>query len=208
MIPNFIMYIRARLAQLIFNLRTICNSMYSTFKIPSLFVFGFLILFSSTNLICQTQDNKPEASELPDVFFEKIKLDGKTSYRNETTGEIISQSSYILLCEGEQLKDGSEHEGHTHHDYWECNKINPYKDVVLQTPFKIEFDQTTFTHPVDNKIVVTSRFGKRRRGPHRGLDLDLVTGDFVRSVLPGKVRFVGYSRGHGKTVVVRRRCLN
>ena len=35
------------------------------------------------------------------------------------------------------------------------------------------------------------------------LILTLVTGDFVRSVLPGKVRFVGYSRGHGKTVVIR-----
>lgn len=175
--------------------------MHFTQKIPNLFVF--LILFSSTSLFCQTQDNSKDSSDLPDVFFEKILLDGKTSYRNETTGEIISQSSYILLCEVEHPKDGTGHEGHNHHDYWECDKINPYKDVVLQTPFKIEFDQTTFTHPVDNKIVVTSRFGKRRRGPHRGLDLDLVTGDFVRSVLPGKVRFVGYSRGHGKTVVVR-----
>ena len=40
-------------------------------------------------------------------------------------------------------------------------------------------------------------------GPHRGLDIDLVTGDSVRAVLPGRVRFVGYSRGHGRTIVVR-----
>jgi murein DD-endopeptidase MepM/ murein hydrolase activator NlpD len=52
-------------------------------------------------------------------------------------------------------------------------------------------------------MVITSRFGRRKRGAHRGIDIDLVTGDFVRSVLPGKVRFVGYSRGHGKTVVIR-----
>ncbi|MDF1697923.1 MAG: M23 family metallopeptidase [Saprospiraceae bacterium] len=134
-----------------------------------------------------------------DVFFEKIMLDGKVSYRNETTGEIISQSKYIELCES----DMKSHADHTHHDYWDCERINPYKDVVLPTPFNISFDQTTFTPPVDHDMVITSRFGRRRRGPHRGIDIDLVTGDFVRSILPGKVRFVGYSRGHGKTVVVR-----
>jgi len=88
-------------------------------------------------------------------------------------------------------------------DHWEGDRVNPYRDVVLPSPFKIEFDQTTFTHPIDGNIRVTSRFGRRRRRPHRGIDLDLVTGDKVRSVLSGKVRFVGYSRGHGKTVVVR-----
>jgi len=134
-----------------------------------------------------------------DVFFEKIILDGKISYKNETTGEIISQTKYIELCEADIESDNN----HDNHDYWDCEKINPYKEVVLPTPFKINFDQSTFTHPVDHDIVVTSRFGRRRRGAHRGIDIDLVTGDFVRSVLPGKVRFVGYSRGHGKTVVIR-----
>lgn len=170
-------------------------------KFPILVIV--LFLFSSTFSICQTHDSLSIDIDVHDVFFEKIMLDGKTSYRNETTGEIISQSSYTVLCEVGNSEDKTGHENHNHHDYWECDKINPYKDVVLPSPFKIEFDQTTFTHPVDKQIVVTSRFGKRRRGPHRGLDLDLVTGDFVRSVLPGKVRFVGYSRGHGKTVVVR-----
>ena len=86
---------------------------------------------------------------------------------------------------------------------WKTDRVNPYYGQQLPTPFKIEFDQSTFTHPIGYKNVVTSRFGRRRRGPHKGIDLDLVTGDSVRTVLPGKLRFVGYSRGHGKTVVVR-----
>ena len=165
--------------------------------------FTLAFLFISVIIFSQSVDTLAVESDSTDVFFEKIRLDNDIAYRNETTGEIISQQSYTVLCEADIPADGTEHEGHNHFDYWQCDMINPYKDVILPTPFKIEFDQSTFTHPVDGKIVVTSRFGRRRRGPHRGFDIDLVTGDFVRSVLPGKVRFVGYSRGHGKTVVVR-----
>ena len=68
-------------------------------------------------------------------------LDGQVSYRNESTGEIISQTKYIELCESDVESDHN----HDNHDYWDCEKINPYKDVVLPTPFKIKFDQTTFT---------------------------------------------------------------
>jgi murein DD-endopeptidase MepM/ murein hydrolase activator NlpD len=167
--------------------------------------FLLFLLFSLPFLsFCQHTDQADEELEVSeevhhDVFFEKIFLDGKVSYRNESTGEIISQTKYIELCEA----DIDEDDTHSNHDYWDCDKINPFKDVALQTPFKIQFDQTTFTSPVDHEIVVTSRFGNRRRGPHRGIDIDLVTGDHVRSVLPGKVRFVGYSKGHGKTIVIR-----
>ena len=140
------------------------------------------------------------------VSFAKVILDGRVYFRNEKTNQFITHSEYLLLQDA-GLVETHQHENHIGHNYymdhWESDKVNPYKDVVLPTPFKIQFDQTTFTHPVDNNIVVTSRFGRRRRGPHRGLDIDLVTGDVVRSVLPGKVRFVGYSGGHGKTVVVR-----
>lgn len=166
-------------------------------------LFTFILLFPVSSIFAQEIDTLMIETDSTDVFFQKIRLNNSVSYRNESTGKIINQAEYTLLCEADLPEDGSDHEGHNHYDYWQCNMVNPYKDVVLPTPFKIEFDQETFTHPIDGKIVVTSRFGRRRRGPHRGFDMDLVTGDFVRSVLPGKVRFVGYSRGHGKTVVVR-----
>ncbi|MEM9546134.1 MAG: M23 family metallopeptidase [Bacteroidota bacterium] len=176
--------------------------MFSLRSIPCLIIilFTFPIIVNSQE--SQTSESKKEVisdENIEEVFFEKIMLDGKVSYRNESTGEIISQTKYRELCES----DSRSHHDTAILDYWDCDRINPYKDVVLQTPFKINFDQTTFTNPVDHDMVITSRFGRRRRGPHRGIDIDLVTGDFVRSVLPGKVRFVGYSRGHGKTVVIR-----
>lgn len=164
-------------------------------------LFLFVCVVSIRQVSHAQTDEEPIAT--PDVFFEKIRLDNKVAYRNESNGDIITQNEYVRLCEGSSDDKGHDHDHTSNYDYWDCDKINPYKDVVLPTPFMISFDQSTFTHPVDDKIVVTSRFGRRRRGPHRGLDIDLVTGDYVHTVLPGKVRFVGYSRGHGKTVVVR-----
>jgi murein DD-endopeptidase MepM/ murein hydrolase activator NlpD len=169
--------------------------------------FYSLLFLLSIPFLSFAQDSKkfieevksPTPENVEDAFFEKILLDGEASYRNETTGEIISQVKYIELCESEIQSEND----HSNHDYWDCEKINPFKGVVLPTPFKVSFNQSTFTSPVDHNMVITSRFGRRRKGAHRGIDIDLVTGDFVRSVLPGKVRFVGYSRGHGKTVVIR-----
>ena len=51
--------------------------------------------------------------------------------------------------------------------------------------------------------MITSRYGWRRGRPHKGIDIDLVTGDTVRAMLEGIVRFARYSRGHGKTIIVR-----
>lgn len=196
------MYICAQYESLFENKLSNTQEM-SILKITSILLFAIFCLpfiaFSQEIENPQSNEVTENLEDPHDVFFEKIMLDGMVSYRNESTGEIISQTKYIELCEADIVLD---HDA-DNHDYWDCEKINPYKDVVLQTPFKINFDQTTFTSPVDHKIVVTSRFGRRRRGAHRGIDIDLVTGDNVRSVLPGKVRFVGYSKGHGKTVVIR-----
>ncbi len=173
-----------------------------------LFNYGIGLLFiflCSTQIIAQDLDTQTSHSDIDSttVLYEKVLLDGIVSYRNMATGEIIDQMKYLRLYASEV--DGEAHDLMLHHnnDYWLSDRINPYKDVKIETPFRIAFDQLTFTHPVDDEIVITSRFGHRRRGPHAGLDMDLVTGDNVRSVLPGQVRFVGYSSGHGKTVVVR-----
>lgn len=174
----------------------------------------YLKVFLSANIILlihifaygQTKDSLFVQKDTMKISFAKVMLDGRVSFRNEKTDQFISQSEYLLLRDA-GLVDISQDENNLvdgyFTDHWQDDKVNPYKDIVLPTPFKIQFDQTTFTHPIDGDIVVTSRFGRRRRRPHRGIDLDLITGDVVRSVLSGKVRFVGYSRGHGKTVVVR-----
>ena len=181
----------------------------SNFLTRRYFALAFIILVSNTVMTGQEDQNISTPSladstlvsdaEQVDTQFQKISLDGIPAYRNIATGDIVSEMHYLRSLPGAD----SISTPIITQDYWLHDKVNPYKDVVLPTPFMVEFEQDSFTMPIDGKVVVTSRFGRRRRGPHRGIDIDLVTGDFVRTVLPGKVRFVGYSRGHGKTIVVR-----
>ena len=58
-----------------------------------------------------------------------------------------------------------------------------------------------YTPPVKGRI--TSEFGKRRWRYHYGTDIDLNTGDEVRSAFNGRVRISTYSKTYGHVVVVR-----
>lgn len=87
--------------------------------------------------------------------------------------------------------------------YWDTTVYNPYRNTVSEFPLQINFTDSIYASPVQHKKVITSRYGWRRGRPHKGIDIDLVTGDSVSSILDGIVRFARYSRGHGKTVVVR-----
>ena len=154
----------------------------------------------------QVEDSLSIEKDTLEANYEQILLNGKVFYQHKKTDKLINELGYLILCEL-GLEKKPINNGILGDDFctdrWETDKVNPYRDVTLPSPFKIEFDQTSFTHPLDREVVVTSRFGRRRRGLHRGFDLDLITGDSVRAMMPGKVRFVGYSRGHGKTVIVR-----
>lgn len=88
-------------------------------------------------------------------------------------------------------------------EFWDTTVYNPYKNILVEYPIKIAFNDSSYASPVPHKKVITSRYGWRRGRPHKGIDIDLVTGDSVVSMLDGIVRFARYSRGHGKTVVVR-----
>ncbi|NND04978.1 MAG: peptidoglycan DD-metalloendopeptidase family protein [Saprospiraceae bacterium] len=86
---------------------------------------------------------------------------------------------------------------------WETRRFNPYKAEDVKFPIQIDFADSTFALPMARKMVVTSRYGWRNGELHRGIDLDLITGDDVYALLGGKVRYVKYHTGHGKTVVIR-----
>lgn len=58
-----------------------------------------------------------------------------------------------------------------------------------------------YTPPVKGNI--TSNFGKRRWRYHYGTDIDLHTGDTVRSAFNGRVRISTYSKSYGHVVVIR-----
>ena len=88
-------------------------------------------------------------------------------------------------------------------DHWDNTVYNPYKEVKLKFPLQIQFNDSNYCSPIGKNKVVTSRFGWRWGRPHRGIDIDLVTGDSVFAMFDGIVRMARYTHGHGRTVVVR-----
>jgi murein DD-endopeptidase MepM/ murein hydrolase activator NlpD len=155
---------------------------------------GGLILFIVVNGFAQ---NNLGLNLFGDTF-QRILLDGQAAYINTATNEIISPQEYLKFTQ-----DTTSLLYIFPNETWDTLKVNPYQGHVLEYPFKLQFLESDYAPPVSGPMVITSHFGKRRQGPHRGIDIDLETGDKVFSILPGKVRFVGYSRGHGHTVVVR-----
>ena len=88
-------------------------------------------------------------------------------------------------------------------DHWDTTVYNPYRNTFQQFPLELTFTDSTYASPVPHIKVVTSRYGWRRGRPHKGIDIDLVTGDSVVSVLAGIVRYAKYTNGFGNAVVVR-----
>jgi len=153
-------------------------------------------ILACTIAIAQLADesSQPNLSD-----YEKIYLNDQLAYLNKHSRKVISKFQFdsiqaAVLGEAFVIK--------TEFDHWDTTKFHIY-NTRPTTPFRLVFPDTEFHPPVEGDQIITSRFGKRRRGPHRGIDIDLKVGDPVMSVLPGVVRFVNYSRGHGKTVVIR-----
>lgn len=89
-------------------------------------------------------------------------------------------------------------------DYWISTVYNPYKYAeAIKFPLKLTFEDSTYHAPIKAKKVITSRYGWRRGRAHKGIDIDLVTGDSIYAMFDGIVRMSRYTRGHGRTVVVR-----
>jgi murein DD-endopeptidase MepM/ murein hydrolase activator NlpD len=87
--------------------------------------------------------------------------------------------------------------------HWETQIFNPYKDETVKFPFQIKFQDSVYNAPILKPMVITSRYGWRWRRAHQGIDIDLIKGDNVASMLDGVVRFAQYNPGHGKLVIVR-----
>lgn len=89
-------------------------------------------------------------------------------------------------------------------------------DTINVNPFKIDFSSLIedsvyiklqgdydcdYTHPFKGNV--TSGFGPRWRRQHCGIDIDLETGDSVRSAFEGTVRIARKSPSFGNVVMIR-----
>lgn len=96
-----------------------------------------------------------------------------------------------------------------HYDHnWHNSNIHPYRYDLSKMPETVVFLLThglgdDFAGPVEGKSLVTSGFGPRGGRHHNGIDLDLETGDRVKSAFAGKVRIAQYSSSFGYVVIIR-----
>ncbi len=89
---------------------------------------------------------------------------------------------------------------------WITENHNAYREFDIKTlPDTIRLllveDSAEFCIPREG--MVYSRYGWRGRRSHTGVDIPLHTGDTVRSIFEGKVRYTGYYGGYGNLVVIR-----
>ncbi len=140
-----------------------------------------LFLVSSTTLFSQGID---EIVDTTTVVSKPVKNDSIIKTANDTLQ--IKDSITVIPLE-----------------MWDTTRFNPYKNQHKTFPFQIKFSDSTYASPVKGKKVITSRYGWRRGRPHKGIDIDLVTGDHIMALFDGVVRFARYSSGHGKTIVIR-----
>ncbi|WP_286854153.1 peptidoglycan DD-metalloendopeptidase family protein [Xanthomarina sp.] len=88
-------------------------------------------------------------------------------------------------------------------EFWDTSKIKIDYDTEVAYPIHIQFKETNYVSPIPRNKVITSRYGWRKGRAHKGIDIDLITGDSLYAMFDGVVRFANYSSGHGRTVVVR-----
>jgi len=89
-----------------------------------------------------------------------------------------------------------------HYGSWNTEQIFP--SLSRKNPadsLVIAYEECDHAHPICG--VKTSGYGYRRGRFHHGVDIDLNSGDLVRSVFAGKVRISHYSRSFGNVIVVR-----
>lgn len=86
---------------------------------------------------------------------------------------------------------------------WSNTVYNPYRNTKINYPIQLKFRDSNYYSPISKNKVITSRYGWRKGRAHKGIDIDLVTGDSVFAMFDGIVRFARYNSGHGRTVIVR-----
>jgi len=70
-------------------------------------------------------------------------------------------------------------------EYWDHTVYNPFKDALVMFPLQLKFEDSTYASPIGKSKVVTSRYGWRHGRAHKGIDIDLITGDSLFAMFDG-----------------------
>jgi murein DD-endopeptidase MepM/ murein hydrolase activator NlpD len=144
---------------------------------------------------------------LPILFFGQTKptiiSNPKLVNLIEEYKALVGDTDETLLTELSENEEDEDVDTDITSEFWDTSKIKIDYNTNVSFPLNIHFTDTKYVSPISRDKVITSRYGWRKGRPHKGIDIDLVTGDSLYAMFDGVVRFANYSSGHGNTVVVR-----
>lgn len=176
-------------------------------KIKALLCIGCVILATpfvhaqKSNTKGQTNPSI-QATQLMEEYVSEFLADRVTIKRDIALKELIDINERAELLERESLLFPADE---LYGSHWENKFVDPFRGGVTATfPDSCAIDCSSFVLPIDTDIKVTSKYGPRRRGMHKGIDLKVQVGDTIRAAFDGKIRIRSYERrGYGYYVVIR-----
>lgn len=152
-------------------------------------------LMMSMSLSAQRKYNLEDLPEIPldtlDTSNPKAKI---ITYTNNTWRYYFPEYERLVSADA-------------YDDHWVTNQVFAYRDVnIADIPESMEIQLVEslgdYHAPVLGRI--SSRYGPRGRGMHKGIDISLPTGEPIYATFEGKVRYARYnSGGYGYLVILR-----
>jgi murein DD-endopeptidase MepM/ murein hydrolase activator NlpD len=182
------------------SLALLMDSLYSLSELPSEVIrdlyFFYDLRSKSSRELELVLDSLFNLDTIPYALINEINL--FSGNRNDYP----IATNFILLA-----GDSTPYPANVLYHSWNTEKANPYgrtlfiNDSSQTLLLKDDYWSCGFTMPIVGKI--TSRFGWREGMNHNGIDIDLEVWDSVKTAFPGMVRYIGYTGGYGRLVVIR-----
>lgn len=131
--------------------------------------------------------SKDDTTKINTSFAKQLSEDEEGSSEEADTAQILFPSNDLYAS-------------------WDTTRAHPYN---FQESFKLDSVEINFVSPGENVFAMpfkgakTSEFGWRKRRPHYGTDIDLVTGDTVVSAFDGMIRLAKVCYGYGNCIIIR-----
>jgi murein DD-endopeptidase MepM/ murein hydrolase activator NlpD len=156
--------------------------------------WGVSILSLNMLFVEKMQSQTPQEEAVVIVNSDKIVADrAKMNNEHLVVDSMLMQIG--LDAEEEMLPSDELYDGQWNNDY-----VKTYTGITVPDTYTINVSE--FVMPYEGRV--TSKYGKRRRRFHYGVDLKLQIGDTIRAAFGGKVRITKFEkRGYGNFIVLR-----
>lgn len=164
-----------------------------------------LALVSSMELCAQRSRYTTKPKERNIEALPQIPVDTLSTDKDGTRVVIFSNNTWEYMYDMTEVQKISSYEGFSHH--WDTTQVFAYKDIPYEAlPSVVELklidNVADFCSPTVGQVF--SKYGRRRRGNHNGVDIPMRVGEPLYATFDGKIRYAKYnSGGFGYLVIVR-----